>query len=87
MAYTIELGAKRVIDSSGTLLTNTNSSLQTMDMYVKQLEKTKVGMDQMRVDLLDGLIHVFLDLIEGAFGVQILGGFSCLLGVVAAYKF
>ena len=45
VAYEIEVASKRVIDSSNTLLTNTNSSLHSMQMYIQQLNKLQLSMD------------------------------------------
>ncbi len=86
-AYGIEVAAKRVIDSSSTLLANTNSSLQNMEMYISQLKSVQTTMDQFKSSYLETLFHKGLGLLEASFGISIVGGFCCVLGIIAAYKY
>lgn len=81
------MSAKRVVDSSDTLLRNTNSSLQTLEMYISQLNGLKVSMDEFKTMLFESFLSYGVYLMEVSFGMLILGGFCCLMGIVAAYKY
>ena len=44
-------------------------------------------MDAFKIEFFSNLFHYGLDLIEASFGLLVLGGFCCLMGIIAAYKY
>jgi hypothetical protein len=59
----------------------------TLDMYISQLNGLKTSMDDFKSLMFESLLTYGVDLIEASFGLLILGGFCCVMGIIAAYKY
>lgn len=56
-------------------------------MYISQLTAMTSTMDEFKSSLFDSMLHYGLDVMEASFGLLIIGGFCCLMGVVATYRY
>jgi hypothetical protein len=56
-------------------------------MYISQLNGLKASMDEFKSFMFESLLTYGVDLIEASFGLLILGGFCCMMGIIAAYKY
>jgi hypothetical protein len=56
-------------------------------MYISQLNGLKASMDEFKSFMFESILTYGVDLIEASFGLLILGGFCCMMGIIAAYKY